>query len=169
MTTLPTRRKDKPGVPKAAGLSGGAFASQEHGDADDVALHSPTAAASAVPDTAAGRAAARLANAEPVLTDRFAQGRQDYTVERIVVLPALGDAPEQKVRIYLRRDSYAEQSYVASDLLTPTGWERIDSLPGSVLAERTDSPHAKRTVGDRLAQCTPIIKQQLQLAATILS
>ncbi|MGW8431515.1 hypothetical protein ACWGJ9_10530 [Curtobacterium citreum] len=33
-----TRRKDRPGIPKVAGLTGGAFAAQEHAEADAVAL-----------------------------------------------------------------------------------------------------------------------------------
>ncbi|WIB65345.1 hypothetical protein [Curtobacterium sp. MCBD17_040] len=42
MTTNPLRRKDKPGVPHAAGLTGGAFASHDRGEAPDtVALSAP--------------------------------------------------------------------------------------------------------------------------------
>lgn len=154
------QRKGQTGEPTK---NPGEFGSARH-DQSDVTL-----TLSSVTPSVADRAAARLAAAEDVLPLRYSEGRQSYDLEQVVALPAAGNAPEQKVRIHFRNDSYADQSFVRTDLMTAEGWKRIDTLDGATVQARTPSRYKNLETAERIAQCQDVIDEQLRTAAALLS
>ncbi|MGW8431517.1 hypothetical protein ACWGJ9_10540 [Curtobacterium citreum] len=154
------QRKGQAGEPTK---NPGEFAHARHDDAN-IGLTLPSGAPSV-----ADRAAARLERAEVLLPTRISVTRDDYYVERVVALPATDEAPEQKVRVKIRHNSYDFQSSATTELMTPNGWERIDSLSGKDVHKRTPSLHRNLDDADRAAQCGELLQEQFATAATLLS
>jgi hypothetical protein len=154
------QRKGQTGEPTK---NPGEFGSARH-DESDISL-TITGSAPSVAD----RAAARLDAAEDVLPLRYSEGRQSYDLQQVVALPAVGDIPEQKVRVHFRNDSYADQSFVRTDLMTAEGWTRIDNLDGQTVHARTPSRYKNMDTNDRIGQCQDVIHEQLRTAARLLS
>ncbi len=155
------QRKGQTGEPTK---NPGEFGSARH-DQSDVTLTLGGGGAPSVAD----RAAARLDAAEDVLPLRYSEGRQSYDLQQVIALPAVGDTPEQKVRIHFRNDSYADQSFVRTDLMTADGWSRIDNLDGATVHARTPSRYKNMDTSERIAQCQDVIDEQLRTAAALLS
>ena len=117
----------------------------------------------------ADRAATRLDAAEVLLPTRVAVTRHDYSVERVLALPATDEAPEQKVRVKIRHNSYDVQSSADTELMTANGWERIDTLSGKDVHARTPSLYRKMDDAERAAQCEDLLQDQFRTAAALLS
>ena len=70
---------------------------------------------------------------QPDTINRFSRGRQDYTLERILTLPATDRVPEQTLRATLVKDSIVSQSSSVIELWTNTGWVEVDRIRGYIL------------------------------------
>jgi len=140
----------------------GEFGSSRHDDTDVSLTLAGT-------PTVASRASARVGRAEVLIPTRVSVTRDDYYVERVVALPATDEAPEQKVRVKIHHNSYDFQSSATTELMTPNGWERIDSLSGKDVHKRTPSLHTKLDDADRAAKCEDLLQEQFTTAASLLS
>lgn len=160
MAVMTQQRKGQTGEPTR---NPGEFGHARHDDTD-ISLALPGSA-----PTVADRASARLEAAEEVLPLRYSEGRQSYDLEQVVALPAVGDTPEQKIRVHFRNDSYADQSFVRTDLMTAEGWKRIDTLDGATVHARTPSRYKNMDTNERIAQCKDVLDEQLRTAARMLS